>query len=150
MKDLMKDGLILLATAQEFMADVADKMTKWEKSQLVLEKSAFNSLNLSDEVMNLSKNGSILVGRLLECCQRLLKNPCAAEQKKISAVLEELLDTFNKISEDSAIINEISHRIEAETAAQREVEDAVKKSLTKVGESVNTATACTEFIMTEL
>lgn len=150
MRDLMKDNLIVLANAQEFMAEVADKMAKWDNSQLVMEKSAFESLNLSDEVLNLSKNGVDLVGRLLECCHSLVENPCAVEQSKVKAVLMELLASFDKITESSANINEIAHSIEAEAAVQRDLEGEIKKSLTGLNESIDTAAACAEFIMTEL
>lgn len=149
MKDFMKDRLILLATAQECMTEVADKIAKWDNSQLIMEKSAFESLNYSDDVMNYSKNGSILVGRLLECCQSLLKNPCSVEQMKMEAVLEELLNDFQRIREASTHINEIAHRIEAEAATQKEIEENIKKSLASVSESVDTAAACAELTMTD-
>lgn len=149
MKDIMKDRLIQLATAQEFMADVADKMTRWDKSQLVMEKSAFESLNYSDEVLNLSKEGSSLVARLLECCQAVVKSPGVIEQKKMTSVLEEIHDMFNKINEASSNINEIAHKIEGEAAIQKEIEEDIKISLIEVGESVDAAAACAEFIMAD-
>ncbi len=149
MKDLIKDRLIHLATAQEHMKEAADHMIHWDKSQLIMEKSAFDSLNLSDEVLNLSKSGNILVGRLLECCQALIKSPGAAEQKKMLAVLEELMEIFQRIEEVSAHMNEISHRIETEAAAQRGMEENIKALLSGVAENVDTAAACTEFIMSD-
>lgn len=150
MKEMMKDRLIQLATAQQFMVDVAAEMVRWDKSQLVMEKSSFEALNLSDEVLNLSKEGSMLVGRLLECCHSIVKNPCDIEKKKITAVLGEIHDVFSKINDASANINEISHRIEGEAAAQKELEEGVKKTLHEVGETIDTAAACTEFIMADI
>jgi|GEM_PF-733379 hypothetical protein len=149
MKDLMKDRLINLANAQEFMADAADKMAKWDQSQLVMENSAFESLNLSDEVLNLSKNGSQMVGRLLECMQSMLENPCELEHEKVKVVLEELISSFGRIDGASVNLNEISHRIEAEAAIQREIEEGIKKTLNEVAESIDSATACVEFLMSE-
>lgn len=149
MKDFMKDNLIVLANAQEFMTEIADNMTVWDNSQLVMEKSAFESLNLSDEVLNLSKNGVDLVGRLLECCHSLVENPCAVEQSKVKAVLKELLASFDRIIESSVNINEISHSIEAQAAVQKDLEEEIKKSIAGVSESINAAAACAEFIMTE-
>lgn len=149
MKELVKDKLIQLATAQEFMVGTTDKLVQWDKSQLTMEKSAFDSLNLSDEVLNLSKSGSVLVGRLLECCQELLRNPRAAEQKKVALVLEELLEIFGRIEDSSARINEISHRIESEAETQKEIEEGIKNSLGEMAETIDTAAACAEFMMSE-
>jgi hypothetical protein len=47
---MTSERLLLLATAQEYMTDVADKMDKWDNSQLTVEKSAFEAMNVSDHI----------------------------------------------------------------------------------------------------
>ena len=150
MNNTLKDRLILLAAVQESMAAASDKMAEWDKSQLIMEKSAFDSLNLSDHVMKLSGEGSMLISRLLECCQSVVKNPSIAEQKKMIAVLEEIHDVFHKINEDSFSISEISHTIEAEAAAQRYLEESIRSELAEADVNIKTVAACAEFAMADL
>lgn len=149
MKNMIEDRLILLAQAQECMADVADQMAKWDKSQLAMEKSAFTSLNVSDKILNWSREGSLLVGRLLECCRSIMTNPSPEENKKMEVVLEEIHQVFLRISQASANVNEISHKIEGEAAVQKEIEEGIKASLVMVGESLDSAIACAEMVLAE-
>ncbi len=149
MNNTMKERLIHLATAQELMAEASDKMTEWDKSQLNMEKSAFDSLNLSDQVLKFSKEGSMLINRLLECCQSVAKNPQVTEQKKMKVVLEEIHDVFNKINEASMSISKISHKIEAEAAAQKDLEESIRDTFAKAEEKINTVAASTELVMAE-
>lgn len=150
MKDTDKERLIHLATAQEFMADAADQITKWDETQLVLEKSAFDSLNISDDVLKYSQECSALVGKLLACCQTLVKNPDAIEQKKMVVVLSEIHDIFEKINEASINLSAISHRIEGQVAVQREIEEDIKNSHVQLRECIDTAAASTELIIADL
>jgi hypothetical protein len=149
MRNTIEDRLVLLAKAQESMTDVADIMTRWDNSQLIMEKSAFESLNVSDEVLNLSREGSLLVGRLLECCRSLMKNPSPEESRKMAAVLEEIHEVFFDISQASSNVNDISHRIEAEAESQKEMEEEIRSSLARVGESLDSAIACAELVLAE-
>jgi hypothetical protein len=150
MKEMVKDRLILLATAQQSMADITDKMDCWKKSRLILEKSAFDSINVSDKVLNLSKEGNKLVINLLECCKAVLQNPTPEEQRKTAMVLNEIHGVFQCIADLSASVNDISHIIEGEAAKHKGVEDDVKKSLTQIGESIDAAIACAELYLAEL
>ncbi|MDD3172280.1 MAG: hypothetical protein PHF63_01200 [Herbinix sp.] len=150
MKKTINDRLILLATAQECMADVADKMVQWDKSQLIMEKSAFDSMNVSDEVLRLSKEGSVLVDRLIESCQAMLENPNAVEHQKMSVVLEEIYKVFYNISVASTNVSMISHKIEKEAAAQKDIEEELKEVLVGVSESIDSAVACAELILAEI
>lgn len=146
---IINDRLILLATAQECMADISDKMIKWENSQLSVEKDAFDALNVSDKVLKLSKEGSTLVEILLECCHSLMKNPSPEEKKKMAAVLEEIHTVFGNISDASSSISEISHKIEGETAVQKETADNLKKLLSYVSESIDFVVASAELAIAE-
>lgn len=147
MKELIKDGLILLSTAQECMADVADKMAQWDNSQLIMEDSAFTSMNVSDVVINMSKEGSLLVDRLLECCTLMVENPTIIEKQKVTSVLHEIINLFQKISKAAEKVNEISHKIEGEAAIQREIEENIKKSLSYVTEGIDKAVAGADLLL---
>ncbi len=143
------DCLILLATTQEYMTDITDKMVLWENSQLFVERDAFDSLNVSDKVLKLSKEGSALVELLMECCQSLMDNPSPEKKKKMAVVLKEIHSVFHNISEASSSISDISHKIEGEAAIQKEIGDNLKKSLSYISESINSIVASTELSMTE-
>lgn len=149
MKSKIEDRLKLLAKAQESMSDVADMMACWDKSQQTMEKSAFESLNVSDEVLNLSKEGSLLIGRILECCRAVMKNPGPEENQRMAAVLEEIHEVFLNISNASINVNNISHRIESEAASQKRMEEDIRKSLVQVGDSLDSAIACAEMVLAE-
>jgi flagellin-like hook-associated protein FlgL len=149
MKDTVKERLINLATAQEVMADTADQITKWDETQLVLEKSAFDSLNVSDNVLKYSQECSALVARLLECCHTVVKSPDSYQQKKMLTVLEEIHEDFNKINEASSNLSDISHRIESQVTLQREIEEGIKKSLCQLSDCIDTAAASTELIIAD-
>lgn len=150
MKDLISERLILLATAQESMMDVSEMMSQWDSSQLLTEKNAFDSMNVSDAVLNMSKEGERLVGLLEECCSEIAVGASAEKYLKMTALLEEIWNLFHSITEASAKVNDISHKIEGEVAYQKEIEENIKNHLNSVGESLNSALACAEMMMAEL
>ena len=149
MVDMVNERLILLATAQECMTDVVEVMEQWDSSQLNLEKSAFESMNITDKILNLSKEGKILVKRLQSCYGKTFAGTKAENAGKITALLEEAQGLFNKILDASMTGNEISHNMERETALQKEIEEGLKCSLCQVNGSIDSAVACAEFILAE-
>lgn len=149
MKDKLKERLILLATAQECMTDVTDMMDQWNSSQLNTEKSAFDSINMADHVLNMSKEGKRLIDLLQECCNEIIVGATADKYLKMTALLEEVKNLFHKINEASAAANDISHKIEGEVAFQKVIGEGIKGNLTLVSESIDSALACAEFIMAE-
>lgn len=149
MEEMVNERLILLATAQECMTDVTEVMEQWESSQLILEKSAFESMNITDKILNLSKEGDFLVKRLQSCYLEPFAGTKAEDTGEITALLEETQGLFNNILEASITGNEISHNIERETALQKEFEEVIKCCLCQVNESIDSAVACTEFILAE-
>lgn len=150
MKDMINERLILLATAQESMMDVTEMMSQWDNSQLLTEKSAFDSMNVSDAVLNMSKEGGRLVGLLEECCSEIAVGTSAEKYLKMTALLEEIRNLFHNITEASASVNDISHKIEGEVAHQKEIEENIKNHLNSVGESLDSAVACAELMMAEM
>lgn len=149
MKSTIEDRIKLLAAAQENMSYVADQIADWDKSQLTMEKSAFDSMNVSDNVLNLSKEGSRLVDRLLECSCEIMKYPTPEENKKVAAVLEDIHKVFGNISRASMSVSEISHKIEGEAAAQKEMQEEIRRSLSQVSDSLDSAIACAEMVLAE-
>lgn len=149
MKDKLNERLILLATAQECMTDVADKMDQWNSSQLNMEKSAYDSMNMSDHVLNMSKEGKRLVNLLQECCNEISVGTTADKYLKMITLLEEVKNLFHNIHEASSIANDISHQIEGEVAFQKDIGEEIKNNLIIVGESIDSTLACTEFIIAD-
>lgn len=150
MKDMINERLILLATAQESMNDVADMMSQLDSSQLMTEKIAFDSVNVSDKVLNMSKEGSRLVELLQDCCSEASVGTTADKYLKMTAMLSEIRNLFQNITEASAQANDISHKIEGEVANQKEIEEHIKCQLGQIVDSIDSAVACAEFMLAEL
>jgi methyl-accepting chemotaxis protein len=147
---MTSERLLLLATAQEYMTDVADKMDKWDNSQLTVEKSAFEAMNVSDHILNISRESKSLVVKLQEILQKSAACIDTEEKRMFAVLLEELQIKLQNISLASAEINDISHNLEGETACQREIKESVRNSFAHVRESMDVAVACVEFMLAEL
>ncbi len=149
MKDEIRERLILLASAQECMTNVTTKMEAWDASQLTMEKSAYEIMNTSDDVLRFTREGSLLAGKLMDCCRSLMDNPCMdiIKNKDMAGVLEELNQVFANISEASAGVSDLAHKLEEEVEVQKELEESVKICLGNVGECVNSVLACEELVM---
>jgi len=143
----IQDSLILLAAAQESMTDVAEKLKQLNTTQITIEKSAYESMNSSDDVLNLSKEGRLLVNKLLECCNVLMNQPGEEACLKTKAVLEELNSAFLRISQSSSIINEVAHTIEKNVADQKEIEEGIKVDMHRSSENVNEVIASAEMYL---
>ena len=104
-------------------------------------------MNTSDEVLILCKEGNQLVGKLLECCGSMMKNPGEEQCRKTEIVLEDLLKVFMRITQSSNTINELAHRIEMETATQKVMEDSIRDSLQSIGNSIDEVVASTELYL---
>jgi hypothetical protein len=150
MKDINSERLILLATAQECMTDLADMIDQWDKSQLIVEKSTFETMNVSDKILNLSKEGNRLVEKIHDTYRGSLTSLNSIETQKVNSFLEEVQGIFYNILENALTANEISHNLEEEVAVQREIEEGIKQSCRLVGESIDTAVACAELMIAEL
>lgn len=149
MKDLISERLVLLATAQESMKEVKAKMNQWDSSQINLEKSAFDCMNVSDRVHKLSNDGHMLIENLIACYKDTDINSGTDSNKMLSTILEALHGIFHKIAEETTTMCEVSHQIEEEAASQKEIEDYLKKSLSQISDSLDGAVACAEFVLAE-
>lgn len=147
MKDTLCEKLIHLATSQECMAELADKMEQWSYSQLNMERSAFESMNESDKVLNMSKEGIHLTGLLKEANNKIAE---VREAEKINELVEAINVLFVNISEAALNANEILHTMEAEIAFQKEIEEDIKTTIVHVSESVDTTLAFTELLMADI
>ena len=150
MRNKLNEKLLVLANAQECMTYVSDIMEQWDNSQLNTEKIAYESINLSDSVLNMSKEGCRLSQLLEECCNEVSVGASADKYLKMTVFLEELKGLFQNISETTAVENEICHQMEEEIANQRELQENIKSSLSQIGESLDVSVASTELILSEL
>lgn len=150
MRSKLNEKLLVLANAQECMTYVADIMEQWEESQLNTEKVAYEAINLSDSVLNMSKEGSRLTLLLEECYKEMSIGTSADKYLKMTAFLEEIKSLFQNISEATEAENEICHQMEEEIANQREMQENVKSNLFQIGESLNVSVASTELILSEI
>jgi predicted transcriptional regulator len=150
MKDIINERLILLATAQECMTDVSDMIEQWDKSQLIVEKSTFETMNVSDKILNLSHQGNQLIEKIRDTYRESLTSLNSIETQNVNRFLEEVHGIFHNILENASIANEVSHKLEEEVAIQKEIEDGIKLSCRLIGERVDEAVACAELVMAEL
>ncbi len=150
MRSKLNEKLLALANAQECMTYVSDIMEQWDNSQLNTEKIAYESINLSDSVLNMAKEGSRLTLLLEECCKEISIGASADRYLKMTAFLEEIKSLFHNISEATEAENEICHQMEEEIANQRELQENIKGNLYQMGESLNVSVASTELILSEI
>ena len=143
----IQDSLIHLSTAMESTAEIADNLKKWDDTQFTIEKSAYESMNASDQVLNLSKEGSHLVTKLLACCEILINSPGEEACTNTKAALEELVTAFSRITEVSETINEVAHTIEKNVADQKEIEENIKSSIQNVDKKLSEVVANTELYL---
>ncbi len=148
MKDTIHERLILLATAQECMANVSDKMKHWDDSQLIMEKSSFEMMNVSDDILKLTREGSSLAGKLLECCHRMKVNEETYKQN-VAGDLEALYQVFCKISDASSSVSELAHKLECEADIQKGMEETIKNCLGYVGECIASVLADEEMVIAD-
>lgn len=150
MKEIINERLKLLAKAQESMMDAAIIMEQWENSQSILEKSSFDAINNSDKALNLSREGNLLINKLLNnCCLK-----CSEAEKENSealvSILKEAGDLFQRIVEASKAANDTAHVLEHEVANQRVITENFKETVSTVSNNVDQAVACAEFMLAEL
>jgi hypothetical protein len=150
MRNKLNEKLLVLANAQERMTYVSDIMEQWDNSQFNAEKIAYESINLADSVLNMSKEGCRLSLLLEECCKEMSMGTSADKYLRMTAFLEEIKSLFQNISEATTVENEICHQMEEEIANQRELQENIKSTLSQIGESLDVSVASTELILSEL
>ncbi|MDF2536983.1 MAG: hypothetical protein K0S76_4 [Herbinix sp.] len=150
MKETIYERLKSIASAQECMMEVVCIMEQWENSQLILEKSTFDAINISDKALNLSTEGNKLILRLLDNCRKISEHPNKADVEAIATLLEEAGCLFYRILDTAKTANEIAHTLEQEVTDQREIAEVMKNSVTTISSSVNQSVACAEFLLAEL
>ena len=150
MKEIANQRLVHLATAQECIFDVLKKIEKWESSQSVLEKNAFDTMNMSDTILNLSKEGTKLVEQLQEYFLTVMAEAREEDIKFVASRLSDILGMFDKILDHSFCSNETAHILEAEVADQREIGECMKEQVCKVIDHIDASAACEEFLFAEL
>ncbi|MBP1755472.1 MAG: hypothetical protein H6Q59_1870 [Firmicutes bacterium] len=149
MKEIGDQRLVHLATAQECMFDVTKKIEQWESSQLVLEKNAFDTMNMSDTILNLSKEGTQLVEQLQEYFLIGMAEAREEEIKLVASLLLDIQGMFDRIVDHSFCANETAHILEAEVAEQREIGEGMKDRVGMVIDNIDAAAACEEFLFAE-
>lgn len=149
MKDIANQRLVHLATAQESIFDMTSKIEQWEHSQVVLEKNAFDTMNMSDTILKLSKEGTNLVEQLQEYFLTGMADARDEDIKYVASLLHEIQGMFSKILDHSFCANETVHILEKEIAEQREIGENMKNQICKVTDNIDSVAACEEFLFAE-
>jgi len=145
MREMVNDRLKQLFTAQECMKNVDDIINNLDRSQLTVEKNAFDVINCSDTSLNLAKEGNQLATKLHVIYQSY--NETTGVSEDIANLVNDLGSVFQKILEAANLSNEVSHNMEHEVAFQRDITDYVKNAIYSVTESVNQAISCAETLL---
>ena len=149
MKEIANQRLVQLATAQENIFDVTALIEKWEQSQAVLEKNAFDTMNMNDTILNLSKEGTKLVERLQEYFLTGMEDAREEDIKLVASLLQEIQWMFDRIVDHSFCANETAHILENEVATQREIGDDMKTQVYKLLGNIDSCAACEELLYAE-
>ena len=150
MKEMINERILQFAVAQECMVDVAIRIDQWEQSQEILEKNAFDCMNIADTILNLSKEGTELVNQLYDCFHLGMKHIDTPEARQVAEILSNVHQLFHHVLEKAQTANDIAHNLEQEISSQRELGEGMQESVNLINESVDAAVACAEFIMAEL
>jgi len=150
MKELLNERLILLATTQEQMTKITDMMEQWSDSQQNTEKDAFDAMNVSDHVLNSTKEGKKLLDLLEESVHDISSDIDSGRYFITTGFLNEIRKVFNNLTEQSVRANEISHKIEAGVACQMELVDEIKNRIEVINDAIDSTVACAEIIIADL
>jgi hypothetical protein len=150
MEDCINERLKLLAAAQESMIKIADFMEQWEKSQTALEKCTFDSMNISDEALNLSREGNRLILKLTDSFNLIPDHSGNKDAQAMISVLKDACNMFRSILEATRTASEIAHNLEQEVANQREIAEHMKDNVNVIEKNVNQTVACAEFLFADL
>ncbi len=149
MKDMIYERLIELSTAQEALIQAGELMDKLCRSQQKIEKHSYEAMNVTDTVLNLTKQGKQLVSKIRDEEGRYCGGSSEEEPCNLILLLEEINLLFNRIMEAAVTDNEILHAIEYTAADLCGTTNELNDTMSFVISSVDHAVACAEMIMTK-
>lgn len=148
MKEIISDKLIILATAQDRLAEVTAKLEQMENSVETLEKSSFELLNNSDKIVSMSKEGMLLADRLKELLSDTGSDTVLAREVLIH-ITDEIRVNLHNIYNLSKDNNRLAHDGEKEAVCQRDYKDFINDSISVFSNSISSAVACAELLLAE-
>lgn len=150
MRELINEKLKELASSKQHIDDITEIMTKWDSWQLSLEKTMFDSLNNSDRILNLSKEGRQLSSKLFDYCNSMDETSDNTALSEIKKIIEETKTVFSKLVITSKEASELSHKMEEGITFQRQASDEFIESVNQIKVNLDDAVACAEFLLTEI
>lgn len=149
MDNISNERLLLLANAQQTIKDLSNRMEQWKELQIQSEQYAFDAMNISDQVLNMSRDGKSLITTLQDCYHTPGNHQCSEDSNMFHKVMEDIDALFLLITKASYRVNEVAHKVEEVIAVQKEIGDNIKNNLEVIEESLDTAVACAEFMFSE-
>ena len=149
MKDIIYEIIIELSSAQEALIRAGELMDKLCQSQNKIEKHSYEAMNMTDTVLNLTRQGKKLVSQFKEGGGHHCINSGDEDKCNLILLLEEINQLFGKITEAAAKDNELLHSIETVAADQCGMTQELKNTIGIVNGTVDHAVACAEMIMTK-
>jgi len=148
MKDTIREKLIILATAQDRLANVAGRLDIMEKSVTTMEKCSYELINKSDKLVRLSNSGLVLANRLKEAFMRS-NIDAVMDKESLLRIIDEIHENILNIYNTSMETNISVHEIETEAVCQRDNKDFINDSLSLLSDSINSAAACAELLLAQ-
>lgn len=148
MKDMISEKLIILATAQNRLAEVASRLDKMENSVMTMEKASFELLNNSDKLVNMSKESLLLANRLKEVFAGISEDK-VTNKDIIEQIIDEIHIKLHNMHNTALNNSSSSHDIEAEAVCQRENKEFINDSLSLISDSINSAVACADLLLAQ-
>ncbi len=149
MKDMVYERLIELSSAQETLIQAGELMDKLVQSQQKIEKYSYEAMNMTDTVLNLTKQGQQLVSKLRDGGLRYTENPCEAGKDSLIQLIDAVQNLLNNIIKSAVSDNEILHSIEYTAADQCGMTEELKASISSISNCLGHAVACAELVMTK-
>lgn len=148
MRDMVSERIIQLGCAYEHMVQASDIMEQMDRSKHVIEKISYETINVADKTLNLSREGCLLVDNLKKCFCTDVKSLSDKEQQQVTSFLDKLTLLMEDIKQTAAEENVGLHMIEKEVACHWDLTEELRDKLNVVSDSINQATACAEMILT--
>ena len=146
MGDYCNERLKQLASTQEMLVAVNGFTEEWLDSQKLLEKVTYDTINITDTMLNLSQKGNEWVSLLQPNYNKMLENPSEVDRELIARCLKELHYIFVKIQEAIKAFSDSAHAMDRELVHHKEIMDHIQSSVTFIGSNINQIVAFEEFV----
>jgi len=148
MQEMIKERLMVLANAQNRLAEVSNRLNRMEKSVVAMERCSFDLLNKSDKMISMSKATLLLVEKLKEVLTGVNLDS-VIDRDILAGIIDDIKSGIQSIYNTCMESNSSSHEIESEAVCQRENKEFINNMLEVIESSISSAVACAEMLLAQ-